>query len=218
MAIFYAPLSSTIPITATRFASHQTQDFVLLTLPEALIDQSFPALSRRIRENLGLLLRWTDRDKSFYSDVVSPPVPKDSHSHWYLAKVLEILSLHVHHQPQQSEPLFCSVVRQNAHRYVREALSLLQAQLADPLDLKGLAGEIGCTPHYLSRLVKQETGKPLSHHLRAMRMEKAEELLANHQLNVTETALEVGYQSLSHFSKAFAQEKGITPSEFLRKQ
>ena len=49
-------------------------------------------------------------------------------------------------------------------------------------------------------------------------VEKAAELLSSHQLNVTEVAFEVGYQSLSHFSKAFAQEKELTPSQFMKRQ
>jgi AraC-like DNA-binding protein len=32
---------------------------------------------------------------------------------------------------------------------------------------------------------------------------------------VTEVALNVGYQSLSHFAKAFREETGRTPSEWL---
>jgi AraC-like DNA-binding protein len=89
--------------------------------------------------------------------------------------------------------------------------------LDQALDLKKLARDVGCAPPYLSRLVKQETGKTLLLHLRALRVEKASEMLSGNDRNVTEVAFEVGYQSLSHFSKAFAQEKGMTPSQFLRR-
>jgi AraC-like DNA-binding protein len=34
-------------------------------------------------------------------------------------------------------------------------------------------------------------------------------------MNVTEAALEVGYQSLSHFAKAFREETGLTPRAWL---
>jgi AraC-like DNA-binding protein len=66
--------------------------------------------------------------------------------------------------------------------------------------------------------VKQETGKTLLLHLRALRIEKASEMLSENHMNVTEVALEVGYQSLSHFSKAFSQERGMTPSQFMKRQ
>ena len=79
------------------------------------------------------------------------------------------------------------------------------------------ARDVGCAPPYLSRLVKQETGKTLLLHLRSLRISKAAEMLSQNRFNVTEVALEVGYQSLSHFSKAFSLEKGMTPSQFLRR-
>ena len=109
------------------------------------------------------------------------------------------------------------MIKKNAHRYVKEALTLLEARLDQPLNLSQLANDVGCASHYLSRLVKLETGKTLLLHLRAMRVEKAAELLSNRQFNITEVAYEVGYQSLSHFSKAFALEKGMTPSRFQKR-
>jgi AraC-like DNA-binding protein len=47
--------------------------------------------------------------------------------------------------------------------------------------------------------------------LRKVRMERAAELLRSGKFNVTEAALEVGYNSLSHFSKAFCDTFGCCP-------
>jgi len=216
LALFHLP-KDTQEVIATRFGSSKKHDFLLLTLPEKAVEQSFGPLVGNLRKNLGLLRRWTQREDQFYQDIITPPVPEAGVSAWFLAKTLEMLSLHLFHQSTNSTPLFCTAIKENAHRHVGDALSLLQARLTEPLDLHDLAGDVGCAPHYLSRLVKQDTGKTLSLHLRAFRIERAAELLAGNQYNVTEVALEVGYQSLSHFSKAFAQEKGMTPSEFLKR-
>jgi AraC-like DNA-binding protein len=43
-------------------------------------------------------------------------------------------------------------------------------------------------------------------------MEKAGELLLTGRYNVTEAAIEVGYSSLSHFSRAFCQTMGVCPA------
>ncbi|PYJ87575.1 MAG: AraC family transcriptional regulator, partial [Verrucomicrobia bacterium] len=43
------------------------------------------------------------------------------------------------------------------------------------------------------------------------RMERAAELLRSGRYNVTEAATEVGYASLSHFSKAFCETIGCCP-------
>jgi AraC-like DNA-binding protein len=68
---------------------------------------------------------------------------------------------------------------------------------------------------YLSRNVRQETGKTLQHNLRSIRIDVAARMLTG-GANVTEAALAVGYSSLSHFAKAFEAEKGMVPSRFLR--
>ncbi|MGC6459421.1 MAG: helix-turn-helix domain-containing protein [Akkermansiaceae bacterium] len=216
MSLFHVGKSAE-GISATRFGSSKEHDFLILSLPEQAIEQSFGSLRGSIRKSLGILRRWTNREEQFFYDIVSPPVPQEARQSWFLAKTLEILSLHLFQNPSHTTLLFCTTIKGNAHRHVREALSILQARLDEPLDLRELSGDIGCAPHYLSRLVKQGTGKPLSLHLRQFRIEKAAELLAGNQFNVTEVALEVGYQSLSHFSKAFMLEKGMTPSQFLRR-
>lgn len=204
--------------SATRFNSKIGHDFIIMILPSEAATQIFGNIDKLLKRNLGVIRRWSEREPIFYRDFLQPPVPEKAWKAWFLGKTLEILSLYLFHQPQLQASLFCSVVKQNAHRHVREALSLLLARLDRPLDLKTLAQDVGCAPHYLSRLVKQETQKTLSLHLRSLRVDKAAEFLAGNQMNVTEVALEVGYQSLSHFSKAFALEKGMAPSEFLKRQ
>jgi len=48
-------------------------------------------------------------------------------------------------------------------------------------------------------------------------MEKAQSLLQNEDLTITEIADRLGYQSIAYFSRAFKRSHGISPSEY-RKQ
>jgi len=98
---------------------------------------------------------------------------------------------------------------------VRKAVQWLSRNLDQPLDLRRLAREINVSPHHLSRKVSEETGMTLSRHLRRLRVEHACAMLRAGRSNVTEAALDVGYQSLSHFAKAFREETGRNPSEWL---
>ncbi|MGD7651673.1 MAG: helix-turn-helix domain-containing protein [Verrucomicrobiales bacterium] len=100
---------------------------------------------------------------------------------------------------------------------VARALRALEAELAVPLNLERLGKECGVSPSHLSRMVKQRTGKTLREHQRRMRIEGACELLREPDARVTEVAFDVGYQSLSHFAKAFRVETGSTPSEWIKK-
>jgi AraC-like DNA-binding protein len=98
---------------------------------------------------------------------------------------------------------------------VKRAIHHLRERLDQSLDLPALAKAVGISPHHLSRRVKAETGITLLQHLRQLRVSHACDALASGRMNVTEAALEVGYQSLSHFSKAFREETGLTPREWL---
>jgi AraC-like DNA-binding protein len=98
---------------------------------------------------------------------------------------------------------------------VKRAVQLLRERLDQPLDLASIARQVGVSPHHLSRKVSDETGSTLQRHLRRLRIERACEALDSKRMNVTEVALEVGYQSLSHFAKAFREETGRSPSDWL---
>lgn len=98
---------------------------------------------------------------------------------------------------------------------VKRAIQLLRERLDQALDLQSLAKEVGVSPHHLSRKVRTQTGSTLQRHLRRLRIERACEALDSKRMNVTEVALEVGYQSLSHFAKAFREETGRAPSDWL---
>ncbi len=110
-------------------------------------------------------------------------------------------------------PTFCASLKER--NPVQRALAHLRSNLDQPLDLSALASHAGIAPHYLSRKVRSETGITLQRHLRRLRIERACERLSSGKSNITETALDVGYQSLSHFSKAFREETGATPRDWL---
>jgi AraC-like DNA-binding protein len=101
------------------------------------------------------------------------------------------------------------------HDPIKRAIQLLGERLDQNLDLTNIAREVGVSPHHLSRKVSAETGLTLQRHLRRLRIERACEALDSKRMNVTEVALEVGYQSLSHFAKAFREETGRSPSDWL---
>lgn len=111
---------------------------------------------------------------------------------------------------------FCSILRDRDP--VKRAIHLLRERLDQPLDLGYIAKEVGVAPHHLSRRVSVETGSTLQRHLRRLRIERACEALDSGKMNVTEVALEVGYQSLSHFAKAFREETGEPPGKWMARK
>jgi len=99
-------------------------------------------------------------------------------------------------------------------RRIRRSVELMHAQLDQDLSLKALAAASYLSPFHFSRLFKKLTGATPHNYLAAIRATRAQLLLAESDMSVTEIGARVGYLSASHFSKAFRLATGTTPREF----
>jgi AraC family transcriptional regulator len=147
--------------------------------------------------------------RNVVASVSSPPVAKAAQILWYQSKALELMA-HFLFAPKDPE-FFCMRQKRVARERVERTKELLARDLADPPTLEMLGQEVGCSPFYLSRIFSREVGLTIPQFLRNLRMERAAELLRSGRYNVTEAATEVGYSSLSHFSKAFCETIGCCP-------
>tara|TARA_R110002096_G_scaffold199271_17_gene383137 strand:+ start:8168 stop:9025 length:858 start_codon:yes stop_codon:yes gene_type:complete len=157
----------------------------------------------------------TEHDQRWIQSLELPPVVGIASKFWFRAKLQELLALQTFPSGPPKQDFFCSQQRRIQSKRVESVKRILEASLDEPLSLKDLAREIGCSSAYLCRTFSAETGTTISRYLRSRRIEKAAELIQSGRFNVSEAAVEVGYQSLSHFSKAFFEEKGCLPSQFL---
>jgi len=79
--------------------------------------------------------------------------------------------------------------------------------------LAALAREVGLSERSLFRNFQKETGLSPGQWRRQMQVLRSIELLAKGR-SVTETSLEVGYESVGAFIRAFRQTLGVTPKEY----
>jgi AraC-like DNA-binding protein len=147
--------------------------------------------------------------RAVVSSLAQPPVAKAAQVLWYQSKALELMA-HFLFAPKDPE-FFCMRQKRVARERVERTKELLVRDLANPPSLESLGQEAGCSPFYLSRIFSREVGLTIPQYLRNLRMERAAELLRTGRYNVTEAATEVGYSSLSHFSKAFCETIGCCP-------
>lgn len=139
-----------------------------------------------------------------------PPVYAAAQPLWFQCKAIE-LALTFFVAPPANEEMFCSRQQRLAQERVEQVVLLLKQNLASPPSLEELGKKIGCSHFYLSRIFSAQTGRTITQHLRQLRMERAAELLKTGRFNVTQVSLEVGYNSLSHFSAAFHETFGCCP-------
>jgi AraC-like DNA-binding protein len=98
-------------------------------------------------------------------------------------------------------------------RLVDRAKLVLASDLARRWTLAEIAAEVRGSPVYLTQVFQQVEGVPLyRYHLR-LRLARALDLLAQYD-DLTSLSLDLGFSSHSHFSAAFREAYGRSPSEF----
>jgi AraC family transcriptional regulator len=99
-------------------------------------------------------------------------------------------------------------------RRIRRSVELMHAQLEQDLSLKEIAAASYLSTFHFVRVFKKLTGTTPHAYLASIRTTRAQLLLAEPNLSVTEISSRVGYSSPSHFTKAFRQATGLTPRAF----
>ena len=99
---------------------------------------------------------------------------------------------------------------------VGKALSLLHAKPAHDWTIEALAKEVGTSRSVLAERFTNLIGIPPMQYLAKWRMQIAAERLTGNNGNLATIAAEVGYESVSAFSRAFKKITGAAPSAWRR--
>ncbi|GAB4028610.1 helix-turn-helix transcriptional regulator [Spirosoma koreense] len=93
---------------------------------------------------------------------------------------------------------------------------LMSTYLLKPLAMSELARISGRSLSAFKRDFEDHFHTSPGHWIRRKRLEHAHFLLRNTTKNVSEVSLEIGYESVSHFIKAYKQQYGFTPKQAYR--
>lgn len=96
------------------------------------------------------------------------------------------------------------------------AVEMMENHIADPVALDSLAEAACISPRQLNRLFRDRLGQSTMQYYRDLRLDKAQNLLRNSPLSLTEIALAAGFCSSSHFSRQFSEHFGMPPSAYLQ--
>ena len=147
------------------------------------------------------------------------------------AQVLVALLRHSLHsniaEPLEAESLALTLVRRvlgprtthaagastGRQRLVDRVKLVLASDLARRWTLAEIAAEVRGSPVYLTQVFQQVEGLPLYRYQLRLRLARALDLLAQYD-DLTTLSLDLGFSSHSHFSAAFRQAYGRSPSKF----
>jgi transcriptional regulator GlxA family with amidase domain len=94
-----------------------------------------------------------------------------------------------------------------------EAVTLMEANIEEPLSTDDIAGLVGISRRQLERLFKQYLGSLPSRYYLELRLRRARQLLLETNHSIVQVGLMCGFSSGSHFSTAFGALFGNTPRE-----
>ena len=98
-------------------------------------------------------------------------------------------------------------------RCVRRAKAVLHDCPDGRLSLSQIASDLGVTSIYLTQCFKRSEGMPLYRYQTLLRLSRALDRLPERD-DITDLAFELGFSSHSHFTAAFRNELGTTPSQY----
>lgn len=94
----------------------------------------------------------------------------------------------------------------------------VKSNLAKEIHLKDIAQAVFLSPCHLSRKFKQVTGKSVIEFVQEIRLSKAEELLKDSELTITEIAYQAGFTDSAYFTNCFKKRTGKTPTQYRKMQ
>ena len=80
--------------------------------------------------------------------------------------------------------------------------------------LETMAAQFHLSEPYISKFIKDKSGKTFGEHVAGVRMKKAKVLLKNGNMTVENIAEAVGYQNVEHFNRQFKKMFNMTPVQY----
>ncbi len=179
---------------AAHVCAQENFDYDTLVGDRMLCAQTSEAFREVYQRILGLLSQSGGRDHKYVLDLFGQELA------YFLLQTKGALHL-----------LNC-VPQSTANRAIR----MMKETYASPVSIREIAGELGMSEAAFSQHFKKITGQNPRAFLTELRMEKARELIG--QKSITESAMDLGYDSISHFIELFKARYGVTPGQYKKNQ
>ncbi len=97
---------------------------------------------------------------------------------------------------------------------VDRAINYMNTHISEKITLEKIAERVNLSAGHFTKIFKSVTGDTPIEYLNKLRLQKARKMLMNDVENITEIALQCGFNSSSYFSYCFLESYNLTPSAF----
>lgn len=106
------------------------------------------------------------------------------------------------------------MLEKRVNSLILKAVNYIKENYKYEIALEDIAKEVNISPHYFSKLFKDQVGENFIDYITSLRIQKSKELLAEKQLSIKEICFDIGYSDPNYFSRLFKRVVGITPTEY----
>ena len=134
------------------------------------------------------------------------------HEQTLLARIADIFMIE-HIRPTAAvQHIPTHIPHGSAHRYLRDAITLMQNTIGEPLSIADVANHVHLSPRQLERLFKQHLNISPRRYYTQLRLEHANKLLQQTDLSITAISIACGFTTSSNFCKSYRKYYNQTPS------
>ncbi len=102
-------------------------------------------------------------------------------------------------------------------KLIEKAIQTVETNIGDPaFSVEVLCEVLGLSHSHLYRKLMAITGKSPLEFIKLVRLKRGKQLLEKSQLQISEIAYQIGFNSPKRFSQKFREEFGMSPSEYVR--
>ncbi|BDD07439.1 response regulator [Aureibacter tunicatorum] len=136
-----------------------------------------------------------------------------------LAKIRSILQNRIILKERVSDSNTNPLIDENTsgkdQKLINDMIEYVKSNLNNPeLSVESLSSEMGMSRSNLYRKVKELTGISVSEFIRNIRLKTSCELILQKELNISEIAYQIGFESATSFRRIFKKYYGCSPSEY----
>ena len=106
--------------------------------------------------------------------------------------------------------------KKKINKVIINAKLFIQKNFSNEVTLEEVSKFVCVSPHYFSRLFKEETSENFIEYLTKIRINKAKELMKTSNLSIKEICFKVGFADPNYFSHIFKKTEKLTPSEYIK--
>jgi AraC family transcriptional regulator len=172
---------------------------------QAPVGDQFKQMRFAFSDPLGVALT-----RQVLGELYTPPTPERD---VYVGVLVNALMAHMRRGPVAGQASEFPVAAFSAHRVHRVMNTILQRPEAEH-SLEALAAQAGVTPSHFCRIFKKANGISPHQYVMKAKLNRSIELLSQSDASLALIADSLGFTSQSHFTRAFRQFTGRTPSEF----